>query len=250
MKEKASVLIVDDNTSLCETTSLILEHKGYAVTTAEDGLKAIAKVEERPFDIIFMDIKMPLMDGVETYKRIRKIRPEAMVVMMTAYAVEAQVQEALREGAHSIIYKPLEIEKMIALIEEAKGAKEEALILIVDDDPGICITLQDILTRKSCKVDIAHTGEEAIAKVQKESYDIIFIDIKLPAINGLETYLAIKDINSEAVAIMMTAYRQEMANLVIEALNNAAYACLDKPLDIEELLRLIREIRKRKQKVG
>ena len=99
MPEKANILIVDDNTSLCRTMAFVLGRKGYAVATAKDGPEAIEKVKERPFDMIFTDIKMPLMDGVETYKGIKKIRSEAVVVMMTAYAVEDLVQEALKEGA-------------------------------------------------------------------------------------------------------------------------------------------------------
>ena len=197
-----------------------------------------------------MDIKMPLMDGVETYKRIKKIRPEAMVMMMTAYAVEDLVQEALQEGAYGIIYKPLDIEKVLALIERTRETKQGALILVVDDDPGTCITFKNILTRKGYKVCTAYTGEEAIAWAQKKDYDVTFIDMKLPTINGLETYLAIKKVNPEAVAIMITAYRQEMADLVEEALNNNAYTCLYKPFDVEEVLRLVSEIRERQQKEG
>jgi len=121
--EKANILIVDDDDGLLKTLSFILKRKGYTVTTAKDGPEAIARVEEKPFDMIFMDIKMPLMDGVETYKRLKKIRPEAMVMMMTAYAVENLVQEALQEGAYGIIYKPLDIEKVIALIERARETK-------------------------------------------------------------------------------------------------------------------------------
>lgn len=122
MEEKARVLVVDNNISMCKIMSFILRDKGYAVTTAQCGREAIAKVKETPFDIIFMDIKMPDMDGVETYNRIKKIRPEAVVVMMTAYAVEDLVQEALKKGANGVIYKPLDIEKVITLIEKAKKA--------------------------------------------------------------------------------------------------------------------------------
>ncbi len=78
--------------------------------------------------------------------------------------------------------------------------------------------------------------------LQEKTYDIIFIDMKLPTINGMKTYLAIKDVNPEAVAIMMTAYHQEMAELVEEALINDTHTCLYNPLDIEELLRLVDEI--------
>ena len=247
MEEKASILIVDDNISLCKTMSFVLGRKGYTVTTAKDGPEAIERVKKNPFDMIFMDIKMPLMNGVETYRRIKKIRPEAVVMMMTAYAVEELVQKALQEGAYGITYKPLNIERMVTVIEEAREAKEGALILVVDDDPGTCITLRNILIKRGYGVGIAHTGEEAIAMAQERAYDIVFIDVKLPTINGLETYLAIKEINPEAVAIVMTAYRQEVADLVEEALKNHAYTCLYKPFDMEEVLKLVDEIWERKQ---
>ena len=165
---------------------------------------------------------------------------------MTAYVVEDLVQQALEEGAYGIVYKPLDIERMVTVIEEAKEAKEGALVLVVDDDPGTCITLRNILTRKSYEVGIAYTGEEAIAMAREKAQDIIFIDMKLPTINGLETYLAIREINPEVVAIMMTGYRQEMAELVEVALQNHAYTCLYKPLEMEDLLRLVEEIVKRK----
>ena len=247
---KAGILIVDDDVSFSKSLSLVLGRKGYIVTTAKDGAEAIAKVQEKSFDVVFMDIKMPLMDGVETYKKLKKVRPEAMVVMMTAYAVEDLVQEALQEGAYGIIYKPLDIEKVIALIERAKEDKQGALILVVDDDPGTCTTLKNIFRHRGYGVCTVYTGEEAVAEARKKDYDIIFIDVKLPTINGLETYLAIKEVNPEAVAIMMTGYRQEVADLVEEALNNNAYTCLYKPLDMEEILRLVEEIKEKKQKEG
>ncbi|MFQ6125652.1 MAG: response regulator [Candidatus Heimdallarchaeota archaeon] len=250
MEAKASILIVDDNASLRKTMAFVLRHKSYVVSTAEDGPEAIARVEKHPFDIIFLDIKMPLMNGVEIYKRIKTIRPDAIVIMMTAYAMEDLVQEALQEGAFGIVYKPLDIERVVTLIEKALEEKRGALILVVDDNPETCLTLKNILTKRNYKVGIAHTGEEAIAIAQEKVFNIIFIDMKLPTINGLETFLALKEIQPEAVVIMMTAYRQEMDDLVQEALNNHAYTCLYKPLDMAKLLRLVVEIWERKYKVG
>jgi len=249
METKASILIVDDNVSFTKTMSFALKRNGYAVTTAKDGREAIAKAKEQPFAMIFMDIKMPLLDGVETYKEIKKLRPEAVAMMMTAYAVEDLVVEALREGAYGIIYKPLDIEKVLTIIEEAIHAKKGALILVVDDDPGTCTTLNNILANKGYTVSTTHTGEEAIAIAKEQAHDILFIDMKLPTINGLETYLAIKERNPKAVAIMITGYRQEMDALVKQAIENDAYTCLYKPLDMEELLKLVDEVCKRKGKL-
>ena len=245
MEEKASVLIVDDNMSLLKTMSFVLIHKGYAVTTAEDGAKAIEAVKEKPFDVIFMDIKMPLMNGVQTYRQIKKTRPDAVVMMMTAYSVEDLVKDALEEGAYGIIYKPMDIEEVVAIIERARKTDEGTLVLVVDDNPETLTTFKNVLATKGYSVATANNGDEAFTMAQEKVYNIIFIDMKLPTINGLETYLAIKEVNPKVVAVMMTAYHQEMADLVQEAVNNNAYTCLYKPLDMQEVLRLVEEITKR-----
>ena len=123
METKGNILIVDDNISLCKTTAFILGRKGYTVSIALDGPEAIERVKESPFDLIFMDVKMPRMNGVEACRRVKEIRSNVAVIMMTAYAVEDLVQEALQQGACGIIYKPLDIEKMVITIE-ARMARE------------------------------------------------------------------------------------------------------------------------------
>jgi CheY-like chemotaxis protein len=228
--------------------SYILNGKGYDVTIANDGSEAIERAREKKhFDIVFMDIKMPLMDGVETYKQIKKIISGVTVVMMTAYAVEDLIQEALEEGAHGVIYKPVDIDKAIALIEGAKEQRTGALILVADDDMATCTTFKNILQKRGYKVGTAQTGEEAIAMAREESYDIYFIDMKLPTINGLETHLAIRRIRSEAITIIMTAYGQEMSEMITSVLEKSAYSCLYKPLDMPSVLELIEEVLERKK---
>ena len=117
MDRTANILVVDDNDSLCRSLSLVLGRKGYAVSTARDGPEAIQRVKERPFDILFIDIKMPGLNGVQTYKRIKKIRPEAVTMMMTAYAVEELVKEALRNSAFTCLHKPLDLDQVLSLVE-------------------------------------------------------------------------------------------------------------------------------------
>jgi two-component system response regulator HydG len=246
MKRKAEILIVDDDLSQRRSMALVLERKGYAVTTAGGGPEALDLVRARPFDLVFMDIKMPVMNGVEAYKELRHLRPDAAVVMMTAYAVEDLVQQALDAGAYGIIYKPLDIDRVVATIEEARAARQGALALIVDDDVATCDSFRMILMKQGFSVGIAHTGEEAVALAQASVYDIIFIDLKLPTLNGLETYLQIRQLNPRAVVVMMTGYRDEMAELVEAALHNSAHACLYKPLNMAEVLCLIDEVQQRR----
>lgn len=246
MTQKAKILIVDDNLSLCKTMSLVLNRKGYDVSTANDGFEAIDRVKNEFFDIIFMDIKMPVLNGVETYKKIREVNDKIITIMMTAYAVDDLIQDALKEGAYGIIYKPLDFENIVSLIENSKDTEQGGLILIVDDDPGTCSTLKNILIKKGYEVSISNTGEDAIKIVLEKPFDLIFIDMKLPTLNGLETFLALKKINPKIVAIMITAYSQEMDELVQDAIDKNAYTCLNKPIDIEVMLVLIDEVLKKK----
>lgn len=247
MADKTKVLIVDDNKEFCESITDVLEAKGYEAESENSGDAAIAKVQEKFFEVVLMDIKMPLMNGVETFKQIRKVSPKTVVIMMTAFSVEDLIHHALRNGAFGCLRKPLDVDKMVEQIELAK--ERGKLILITDDDPGIRETLKDTLEAKGYRVSTAATGKEAIEIVMERPHDILFLDMKLPALNGLEVYLAMKEINPKAVAVIITAYEVEMKDLIEKGFEKNVYACLTKPLDMDKVLELIEEI-SQKVKIG
>jgi len=245
MPNPTSVLIVDDDANFCGTLSKVLKKKGYATIAAEDGHRAIEIVKEKPVDIILMDVKMPVMGGVEAYKNIKQIHPSAVVIFMTAFSVEDLVKDAIRDGAYAVIQKPFDIDGVVNMIEKSRNG---ALLTIVDDDPNICKTMKSVLERKGYSTATCPTGEEAIALAKNRTRDVFFIDMKLPVLNGLETYLEIRKANPQAVVVMMTAYRQEMDELVRQAIEKGAYSCLYKPFDMDEAIKIIEEISKKKQK--
>lgn len=246
MPDNKSILIVDDNPSLLSSMRLVLQHQGYKVSIASNGMEAIELVKEQPFDIIFMDIKMPAMGGVEAFKRIKMIRSDAVVMMMTAYEVEDLVREAMQSGVFGVVHKPFNLKKTVTNIQRALDSKKGSLILIVDDDFSSAITLKNILFEKGCRVGTAFTGEDAVDMAREREYDIVFIDMNLPAMNGLETYLAMKEINPGMVAIMITGYYQEMEDLIKQSIQNDAYTCLKKPLDMDHVLEMVEKIREQK----
>ncbi len=116
MTKEPSVLVVDDNDDMSHILSIVLKRAGCAVTVANDGFEAVEQVKDRSFDNILMDVTMPRMDGVEAHANIKEIRPDAVVMMMTAYTTEDMVEEALREGAVGVMYKPLDMEKVVAFV--------------------------------------------------------------------------------------------------------------------------------------
>lgn len=240
---ETSILIVDDDFGMTETMSDILGDMGYRVAVADDGYMAIDMMKENTYDITLMDIRMPGINGVDTFKQVKTISPFTKVIMMTAYSVEDLIKQALEEGAYGILYKPLDFGQVEELIE---NAQKGSFILLVDDEPAHCDILKDILENKGYQVGIAHNGEEAIACVKERYYDIVFIDVKMPVLNGLETYLEIKMIRPQIIAIMMTGYRQETEDLVKEAINSSAYMCLYKPLSMDKVIAVVKEISRQK----
>ena len=140
MKEQASVLVVDDNSDLLNTFSLILKMKGYNVDTAEDGVSAVDKFKRRPFDVILMDLIMPRMNGVEAFRKIREINPGARIILMTAYYEEGQIKMALDEGAYRAVHKPVNVARLMEMIGEATLSSP---VLIVDDDGDFLIDCED-----------------------------------------------------------------------------------------------------------
>ena len=245
MAEKTRVLIVDDDIPFNDSLADILKEKGYEVGAVKSGKEALKKVGEAAFDVVLLDIKMPVMDGVEAFKGIKKINPRIPVIMMTAFSVEDLIKDALKEGAYGVLHKPLDIDKVMAMIEAAK--KDGCLIMVVDDDPNTRETLKDILENKGFVVTLAKDGQEAIKIAKERPEDVVFIDMKLPALNGLQTYLELKKINPGIIAVMITAYREEMQDSIESALRQGAYTCLYKPFDPKKILQLIEEITQKRR---
>jgi two-component system response regulator HydG len=116
---KKRILIVDDNISICQTLALILRHKGFRVSIAESGPAAIGIIKKKRLGLILMDVKMTPLNGIETLRKIQTLIDGCVVFMMTAYAVEDLLQEALELGAKGILNKPLDIDKVVDLAADA-----------------------------------------------------------------------------------------------------------------------------------
>lgn len=107
-------------------------------------------------------------------------------------------------------------------------------VLVVDDDAGICETMEDILTLEGYMVDTVDCGEKAVACCSTEDYDVVLLDIRMPGMNGVETLREIKHIDPEARVIMITGF--EMGALAAQAMEEGAEALFRKPLDVATFL--------------
>lgn len=122
------ILVVDDQPGMCETIIDILEDAGYVVESAENGIAAVKKSQKSPFDLILMDILMPEKNGVETLKEIKKINPQTIVILMTAYTAPDLIMEAQKAGAYECLMKPFHPERLLNIIkrlEQEKGRNKK-----------------------------------------------------------------------------------------------------------------------------
>jgi CheY-like chemotaxis protein len=113
------IMVVDDEFSTRETLKGVLEDRGYQVDVAEDGLTAIEMAKKTHFDIMFIDVVMPGIDGFKTLEEIKKIDPKTKVIMMTGHDIEDFVDKAVSRGAFTHMSKPIDMVELLQLTTNA-----------------------------------------------------------------------------------------------------------------------------------
>src|SRR3989338_8737013 len=117
--EKFRVLVVDDEDSIREFLEIMLKREGYAVEVAASAQAAIEKLNQQPVDIVVTDIAMPEMNGIELLGRIKQLRVDMAVIVMTAHGSTNSAVEAMKLGASDYLTKPFQIEEMKIAIQSA-----------------------------------------------------------------------------------------------------------------------------------
>jgi DNA-binding NtrC family response regulator len=121
------VLLVDDDEEYLEAMAERMEARGLHVTVARNGEEALQAVTEKTFDVVFLDLQMPGIDGIETLHRLREREAELQVILITGYGTIDSSVAAMKLGAKDFVQKPADIE---SLVEKAKEARADRLLLV------------------------------------------------------------------------------------------------------------------------
>jgi len=114
--QKIIIGIVDDKPTIRNLLEEFFQQEGFIVHTADDGKKAIDLVQQVNPHLLLMDLRMPDMNGVEALQEIRKVKPEQIVIMMTAYGEEDIVEQAVNLGAYGYISKPFDLYELSTMV--------------------------------------------------------------------------------------------------------------------------------------
>ncbi|GIW88514.1 MAG: response regulator [Isosphaeraceae bacterium] len=235
----AAILVVDDDQDICRNLMDILTEVGYAVDTAHDGPTALELVRRRAYEVALLDYRMPGMDGLTLYREIKALRPSTVAMLVTAYAAGETARQALSAGAWRVLSKPVELPALLELID---AALEEPLVLVVDDDHALCLSLWDVLRERGYRVGLAHDAAGAAAALRDMRYDVVLIDMKLPGGDGRSVYQWIKGSAPATPALLTTGHGAEMKETIEATLAEGASGICYKPLDMDRLLDQLRRL--------
>jgi two-component system response regulator HydG len=243
MRRKTTVLVVDDDRRMVKTMHDILTINGYEVVEANSGKEAVKKMQSNLPDCVLMDIKMEGLNGIEAMKIIKETAPDLPVILMSAYANDEQTLEAKQHGAWAVLDKPIDIQAILSFLSLLRKEKS---VLIVDDDPQFCRTLQDILQSSGYKVETEINPENVLNDMDREYKLVVLLDLKLGNKDGMDVLKSIRAKYPTKPVILVTGYGDEMAESIKKGFQIGAHACLYKPFQIEALVECIDEIGRKK----
>lgn len=266
--KKLSVLVVDDEEDVCRSTADILQDIGMECEWVTSGREAVDRVVERHeagkgFFAVIVDWKMPGMDGVETTSAIRnKVGSGIPVIVFSSYDWTEIENEARAAGANTFIAKPLFKSRLITVFRElihgdAQKNTEDVLadiaqmdfsdkrVLLVEDNELNREIAQEILGMTGLQIETAENGKIALDMVSASKdgyYDLVFMDIQMPIMNGYESARGIRALGREYTdklpIIAMTA--NAFAEDVVMAKDVGMNEHIAKPLDMEKLEAILR----------
>ena len=143
------VLVVDDEKTLRHFLRLNLQEQGYQVAEAPDGKTALHLIDQQPFEVALVDLRLTDMDGLEIVRHLRQVAPRTSVIILTAYATVDSAIEALRQGAHDYLTKPFDTSELLTSV--ADGVARQSA-----EPPAPPKSIEAILEIKDLKLNLTN----------------------------------------------------------------------------------------------
>ena len=256
-RQKIRLLAVDDMPYILEMFSQISKKLGVSCDTAESGEKALKLMEKERHDLIFVDWKMPGMDGVELSRRIAKLYGEKVVIIMISAAGWSEIEESAKAaGVKEFIQKPIllpVVENILDKYSSSLGAGSETeftdftgkIIMLVEDVPLNREIIISLLEETGITIITAENGVEAIKLFNADPYkfDLIFMDIHMPVMDGYEATRQIRSLEMPVartipiIAMTANVFKEDVDRCMSSGMNDH----LGKPIDIDQVIEKIKK---------
>lgn len=239
MGRKLNILVVDDEEPIRGLFVRLFSKKDHCVVCAENGIRGIELAGKQKFDIAFIDMRMPGIDGLETFRGLRKLYPKITAVIITGFKDKAKVEAALYEGVVACLSKPFDLKDIQAVLEkEIEKEKGGIKVLAIDDDPAINSVFKRLEANGGCAVETVKSAETALEKLKKTPYDLAFLDVVLPGMDGTALCSRISKDYPNTKVILCIGFSDNVELMKAKGNQGAVYA-IEKPFDIKIIRQII-----------
>src|SRR5688572_5770002 len=177
--------------------------EGFEVNEATNGAQALELFRDRGADLVLSDIRMPGMSGVDLFHAIRRIHPTMPVVLMTAFALEGLVDQALRDGAFTVLAKPFRIEHVVAVLS---SAARRPTVLAIDDARPVAEATAAALSAVGIRAEAAVDGGSALRMARAGGIDLCVVDMVMPGMNGAEVIESLRRHDPRILCIAISGH--------------------------------------------
>ena len=249
-------LIIDDNETNCFVLNTMLKNWGIKAQEVYDGKEAeVFLKSNNDYDIIFLDYNMPIYNGYQVFENIKKmLKNKTKVIMISSNYTDVTHESVKKTGIDYLIYKPLKQKELysniVSLFSEKKLiVKEKEIkkvyhfdalkILVVEDNMINQKIALSVLKQVGVYADIANNGKEALEKIEEKQYDIVFMDIQMPVLDGIQATKKIREKGLKTIVIAMTAnaMKGDMEMCITAGMNDY----ISKPFKKENLYKLLKK---------
>jgi len=196
-------LVVDDNLEFAENVAEILTDAGAEVCLAAGGGAALEHLKQTRFDVVVTDMKMPGLSGAELLRQLREVDPGVPVVLLSAWAQDAQVDEARRLGLLAFLSKASGTARLLDLLEHAR---RDATVVLVDDDRALTDNLSEALATRGFTVCSAATVAELDGLLVKPFAALV--DIRVPGTAEGAALRRVQELFPGTPMLVVTAVRE------------------------------------------
>ena len=195
---KTKILIVDDHPAIRTTMSDVMEGEGFEVDLAENGSKAIELYTDKTFDFVLMDMQMPDIKGVQTYKEMLKIdKRHAKFIFISAFSVPELEKEAQELGCIAFFHKPIRVEHIIGLIR----SRLRISVLIFIENQQLRKRVTSEIKREGFNVENSDGLDDALIRIRQIDYNFLIIDEDSPSLEQERIKNTIQFSNSSSEVI-------------------------------------------------
>jgi DNA-binding NtrC family response regulator len=240
------VLVVDDEVPVRTTLAANLELEGFSVVDVASAAEALEHLSRGTFDLVITDVRMPGMHGVDLFRKIRAAWPALPVVLMSGFAVEQLIEDAVREGAFTVLWKPFDVEGMLELV---RRAARHPFVLVVDGEGETAESAASALRTAGVRAEVAQDAPAALRMVAEGGTDVAVVDLvmKSPDDASLSTGASLIDalVKVDPTLAVIAVASPSAASPARASAAKSAYACIAKPVSTDALVATVARARGR-----